>query len=149
MAHVPQDPDFEARVRRSFARQRFMETLGAAIERVAPGEVDVAVPFAEKLQQHHGFLHAGVGTTLMDNACGYAALTLMPPGAAVLSVEFKVNLLSPGKGESFVARGRVLRHGRTVTVCTADLVARHGGVEKLVATMTGTMMTVVGRGIED
>jgi uncharacterized protein (TIGR00369 family) len=149
MSHVPQDPDFEARVRRSFARQPFMETLGAAVERVAPGEVDIAVPFADKLRQHHGFLHAGVGTTLMDNACGYAALTLMPTGAAVLSVEFKVNLLSPGKGESFVARGRVLRHGRTVTVCTADLVARHRGAEKLVATMTGTMMTVVGRGIED
>ena len=93
-----------------------METIGALLERVAPGEVDIRVPFREALSQHHGFLHAGAITTAVDTACGYAALTLMPAGAGVLTIEFKVNLLSPGKGEAIVARGRVVKPGRTVVV---------------------------------
>jgi uncharacterized protein (TIGR00369 family) len=141
----PADPAFEARVRASFARQQMMATLGATLERVAPGEVDVRLPFRPALTQQHGFLHAGAMTTVVDSACGYAALTLMPPGAAVLSIEFKVNLLAPGEGEAVLARGRVVKAGRTITVCAGEVVALRGGAEKLVANMSATMMTVRDR----
>jgi uncharacterized protein (TIGR00369 family) len=106
---VPQDPDFEARVRRSFALQRVMETIGARLARVAPGEVDVELPFRDDLTQQNGFLHAGIVSTVLDSACGYAAFTLMPADAGVLSIEFKVNLLAPARGERVIARGRVVR----------------------------------------
>lgn len=135
----------EARVRRSFEKQRVMHTMGVSIERIAPGEVDLKLPFREDLTQQHGFLHAGVVATVADSACGYAALTLMPPGAAVLSIEFKVNLLAPAKGEAIVARGRVVKAGRTVSVVQGDVFALEGGQEKLVSTMTGTMMVVQHR----
>ena len=136
----------EARVRASFARQKFMATLGARLARVAPGEVDIEVAFDEKLTQQHGFVHAGVTTSIADSACGYAALTLMPEDAAVLSVEYKVNLLAPAVGRRLVARGRVKKAGRTLTVCTADVVAESDEGEKLVTTMLATMMTVRDRG---
>lgn len=145
MPFEPSDPDHVARVRASFARQRMMETIGAVLERVAPGEVDIRVPFREAISQHHGFVHAGAITTAVDTACGYAALTLMPPGAGVLSIEFKVSLMSPGKGEAILARGRVVKPGRNVTFCQGEVFAIDGGAEKLVATMSATMMTVRGR----
>ncbi len=141
----PQDPDFEARVRRSFARQGALVTLGATLGRVAPGEVEIHLPFRPELSQQHGFLHAGIATAVVDTACGYAALTLMPAGVAVLSIEFKVNLLAPGQGELFIATGRVVKPGRTVTVCSGDVEAVHGGDRKAVALMQATMMTVRGR----
>jgi uncharacterized protein (TIGR00369 family) len=144
----PADPAFEERVRASFARQRLLVTLGATLERVAPGQVAIRLPFRPELSQQHGFVHAGALTSIVDTACGYAALTLMPPGTAVLSVEFKVNLLAPGRGD-VVARGRVVKAGRTITVCEGEVVAREGDGEKLVATMTATMMTVRDRGIAD
>jgi uncharacterized protein (TIGR00369 family) len=143
----PLDPAFEARVRESYARQRMLHTMGATLERVAPGEVDIRLPFRPELSQQHGFFHAGAMTTIVDTACGYAALTLMPPGAAVLSVEFKVNLLAPGKGEAVVARARVVKAGRTLTVVTGDVFAQSRGEERLVATMTATMMTLLERGL--
>src|SRR3954463_2134764 len=118
---IPRDPDFERRVRASFARQAAMHTLGVTLERVAPGEVDLALPFRDDLTQQHGFLHAGVVTAAVDSACGYAALSLMEPGAAVLSVEFKVNLLAPARGAHFRAVGRVVRAGRTLSVVTGEL----------------------------
>ena len=142
----PRDPGFDARVRASFGRQRVMETLGARLTRVAPGEVDVELPFREDLTQQHGFLHAGIVTTILDSACGCAAFSLMPAEAAVLSIEFKTNLLAPARGELLVARARVIRAGRTITVCQADALMMDGGREVHVATMTGTMMTVLGRG---
>ncbi len=142
---TPADPDFERRVRESFGRQAMMGTLGAILERVAPGEVDVLLPFRAALTQQHGFLHAGAMTTVVDSACGYAAFSLMPPGAAVLTVEFKVNLLAPGKGELFRARGRVLKAGRTITTCQGDGMVVSGGVERHVVTMLATVMTVQGR----
>jgi uncharacterized protein (TIGR00369 family) len=142
---TPADPGFEARVRGSFARQSMMATIGATLERVAPGEVDVRLPFRADLTQQHGFLHAGAIATVVDTACGYAALSLMPAGAAVLTVEFKVNLMAPGKGESIVARGRVVRAGRTLTTCAGDVFAVLGGEETLVATMLATVMSVQGR----
>jgi uncharacterized protein (TIGR00369 family) len=126
-----------------------LATLGATLERVAPGEVDIRLPFREDLTQQHGFLHAGAMTTAVDTACGYAALTLMPPEAAVLTVEFKVNLLAPGRGEAVIARARVMKPGRTLTVVRGDVLAQERGEERLVATMLATMMTVRDRGIAD
>lgn len=144
----PQDPAFERRVRESYARQRLLQHLGASLERVAPGEVDIRLPFRPELSQQHGFFHAGAMTSVVDTACGYAALTLMPADAAVLTVEFKVNLLSPGEGESVVARARVLKPGRTLTVVRGDVFAAAQGAERLVATMLATMMAVRGRGLD-
>jgi len=132
-------------VRASFARQSMMTVLGASLERVAPGEVDIRLPFRADLTQQHGFLHAGVTTTIADSACGYAALSLMPPGAAVLTVEFKVNLMAPAAGQVFVARGRVLKAGRTLTTCAGDVFALDGGEEKHVLAMLGTIMTLQNR----
>jgi uncharacterized protein (TIGR00369 family) len=139
---IPRDPDYERRVRESFARQRAMETLGARLVRVAPGEVEIELDFIEALTQQHGYMHAAVTTAAADTACGYAALTLMDAGSEVLSVEFKLNLLSPAAGERFVARARVVRAGRNLTVCAGDVFAFRGGEEKLVATMLATMMRV-------
>lgn len=141
----PEDPDFESRVRESFVRQRVMETLGARLTHVGPGVADIELPFRLDLTQQHGFLHAGILATIVDSACGYAAFTLMPPDAAVLSVEFKINLLAPAKGDLVIAQGRVRKAGRTVTVCEGDVFARTNGNDKLVATLVATMMTVRNR----
>ena len=138
------DPDFEARVRESFGSLTFMRTIGAQLLSVAPGEVEIELPFRSDLTQHHGFLAAAALTAIVDVACGYAAMTLMAPGASVVTVEYKVNFLSPAQGERMLARGRVLRPGRTVTVCAGDVLAVIGGQERLVATMLGTMATVRG-----
>jgi uncharacterized protein (TIGR00369 family) len=147
--HAPRDPQYAARVSASFERQSFMSTLGARLVRVDPGEVDLELPIRAELTQQHGFLHAGALASVADSACGYAALSLMPPGAAVLSVEFKINLLAPAAGDRVLARGRVIRAGRTVTVCWGEVIAFSGATERLVATMVGTMMTVEGRGLAD
>ncbi len=148
--HTVRDPDFEQRVRASFERQQFMATLGATLEHVTPGEVFIAVPFSAALTQQHGFLHAGVVASVIDSACGYAALTLMEPGAGVMSVEFKVNLLQPAAGNRFVAVGRVLRSGRNITACQGELRAVREDGEVVVAVLQGTMMTVRNRdGIAD
>jgi uncharacterized protein (TIGR00369 family) len=142
--HIPRDARYEERVRASFERQTVMSTLGARLVRIIPGEVEIELPFRAELTQQHGFLHAGIVTCVLDSACGYAALTLMEPGTAVLSVEFKVNLLAPARGDRFLASGRVVRAGRTVTVTAAELhVAGTDGAA--VAIMTGTMMTVRDR----
>jgi uncharacterized protein (TIGR00369 family) len=138
----PRDPDYERRVRESFARQRAMVTLGMRLLRVEPGEVGIALDFDEALTQQHGYVHAGVVAAAADTACGYAALTLTDAGSEVLSVEFKLNLLSPAAGESFAARARVVRAGRNISVCAGDVFALKGGAEKLVATMLATMMRV-------
>jgi len=146
----PGDPAYESRVRGSFARQSMMKLLGASLERVAPGEVDIRLPFRAELTQQHGFLHAGVTTSIADSACGYASLTLMPPGAAVLTVEFKVNLMAPAAGEAFVARGRVVRAGRTLITVSGEVFAVDGGHETHVLSMLGTVMTVKNRsGLSD
>ena len=138
----PLDPNYEARVRASFERQRVMETIGARLTSVLPGEVEIELPFRHDLTQQHGYLHAGVVTTVVDSACGYAAMSLTPPGGEVLSVEFKINLLSPATGDRLVARASVKRAGRNITVCAGDAFAVEAGREKLVATMLATMMTV-------
>lgn len=132
----------DARVRASFARQRLMATLGVEVVRVRPGEVVLSLPFAEALTQQAGFVHAGAITAMADSACGYAALTRMPEGREVLSVEFKVNLMAPARGERFEATGRVVRAGRTLTVCTAEVVAFEGEAATTVALMQATMIAV-------
>lgn len=150
MNHTIRDPEFEQRVRDSFVRQQFMKTLGATLELVRPGEVLIALPFSAALTQQHGFLHAGVVASVVDSACGYAALSLMDPGAGVMSVEFKVNMLAPAAGNRFVALGRVVKSGRTITVCHGELRAVQAEGEVLVAVMQGTMMAVRDRdGISD
>ena len=141
----PQDPDFEARVRESFARQTLMETIGARMTKVFPGEVEIELPFRDDLSQQHGFLHGAVVAAIADSACGYSALTLMPEGTAVLTVEYKVNFLSPATGDRLVARGRVTKPGRTVTVCVGDVFSVKDQKEKLVATMLTTLITVSER----
>ena len=128
----PVDPQFRTRVADSFARQTIMTTLGATLTHVAPGEVDILLPFRADLCQQHGFLHAGVVTTIVDSACGYAALSLMPPGAAVLTIEFKSNFLAPAAGEWFVGKGRVVRAGRQITVVSGEVIARSASGEKVV-----------------
>jgi uncharacterized protein (TIGR00369 family) len=133
---------FEEKVRNSFSRQLFMTTLGAEINEVGRGRVEIRFPFSSKLTQQNGFVHAGAVTSIMDSACGYAALSVAPPEADVLSVEFKVNLLAPAIGESFVARASVKRAGKRLAVCTADAFAVRAGEEKLIATMLATIMNI-------
>ena len=135
-----------ARVRASFEKQKIMRLLGATLTSIEPGQVEITLPFRDELTQQHGFLHAGAVTTILDSACGYAALSVMPEGAGVLSIEFKVNLLAPAKGSRFIARGRVVRAGRTIVVCTGDVVVlQDGKEEQSVATMLATMLVVQDR----
>ncbi|MFO7310520.1 MAG: PaaI family thioesterase [Bacillota bacterium] len=144
-AWQPKTPDYAQRVRESFAKQRIMALFGAELVRVEPGLVEIRLPFRPELTQQHGYLHAAAVTAIADSACGYAALTLMPAGAEVLSVEFKINLLAPAKGDAFLARGRVVRPGRTITVCAGDVVAYGADGETVVATMLATMIQVGAR----
>jgi uncharacterized protein (TIGR00369 family) len=133
---------FERRVRESFACQAFMTTLGAELSQVQRGAVEIHFPFSSSLTQQNGFVHAGAVTSILDSACGYAALSVVPEDHDVLSVEFKVNLLAPAVGEHFYARAKVKRAGKTLTVCVADAFAKQKGEEKLVATMLATIMAI-------
>ena len=139
----PMDPNYEARVRSGFEKQNVMKTIGAILTRVAPGEVVIELSYDASLTQQHGYLHAGIVTTLVDSACGYAAYTLMAPDSEVLTIEYKVNFMAPARGERFKGIGKVLRSGRTITVCSGDVVAIENGKEKVVATMLATMISVV------
>jgi uncharacterized protein (TIGR00369 family) len=141
----PGDPDFEARVRSSFDQQSIMHLIGARIASVEPGMVEIELPYRHDLTQQDDFIHAGISSTIMDSACGYSAFTLMPAGARVLTIEFKLNLLAPAAGESFRAIGKVRKPGRSVFVAEADLYARSENDEKLVATMVGTLMSLMPR----
>ena len=140
MNFEPSNASFATEVRDSFAKQAVMTTVGAQLVSVAPGSVQISLPYRSDLTQQHGYLHAGIVTTIADSACGYAAYSLMPPNSAVLSVEFKVNLLRPAKGEEFLAIAEVLKSGRTLTVVRADVFANPKTERVLVATMLGTMM---------
>ena len=140
----PQDPDFEARIRESFGRLNLMATIGARLRRVAPGEVEIDLPFREDLTQHHGFLAEAMLTAIVDVACGYAAMSLMPAGATVLTVEYKANFMAPAHGESVRARSRVVGSGRTLSTCAGEVFAVTHGQEKLVATMLATMIQIGG-----
>lgn len=134
------NPNFADEVKRSFAQQSIMELIGASLSLVEPGVVEITLPYRKDLTQQNGYLHAGIVTTIADSACGYAAFTLMPAGSAVLSVEFKVNLLRPAKGEQFLSRAEVIKAGKTLTVVRADVFALTESNRTLVATMQGTMI---------
>lgn len=142
---APADPDFAARVRASFARQAVMATLGITLEEVQAGRVVLKMRHRDDLTQQHGFLHAGVVSTALDSACGYAAFSLMPPEAAVLTIEFKVNLLAPARGPGFRVEAEVTKAGRTISVVDGRALESGPDRERLVATMTATIMTVLGR----
>ena len=141
----PRNPLYEQRVRDSFALQGVMHHMGAQLGLIAPGAVDIELAWAKELTQQHGFLHAGVVSAALDSACGYAAFTLMEPDAEVLTIEFKINLLAPAQGERFRMEGRVLKPGRTITVCEGRAYALQDGSEKLIATMGCTLMAIAGR----
>jgi uncharacterized protein (TIGR00369 family) len=142
---TPKDPQYEARVRSSFERQAAMKTIGAFLAEIEPGRVVIELPYAQALTQQHGFLHAGMLATALDSACGYAAFTLMPADAAVLTIEYKINLLAPGKGQLFRMEGTVLKPGRTITVVEGKAWAIDDGKERLIATMNATEMSIFGR----
>jgi len=147
---TPKDPEYEARVRASFASQGLMATLGASLVRVSPGLVEISLPASTAVSQQHGFVHAGALASIADSAAGYAALTLMPPGAGVLTTEFKINLLAPGVGEHITARGKVIKAGRTLTLAQTDVFAIQEGRERHIALLTATLMTIEGReGVSD
>ena len=141
----PRDPDYEAKVRNSFGRQTAMETLGAVMGKVEPGEVEIEMPYRADLTQQHGFIHGGIVTAIVDSACGYAAFSLSAPDTAVLTIEYKVNFVAPAKGQRLLARGEVVRSGATIAVCKGDVLAYDGGEEKLVATMLTTLMLMPNR----
>ena len=144
------DDEAAARVRESFARQTIMTTIGAEILAVRRGEVEIVLPFSDRILQQHGFIHAGAVATIADSACGYAGLSVMPRDAAVLTTEFKINLLSPAKGERLRAVGRVVRSGKTLVVTLGEVFAESAGTSKQVALMTATMMVVEGdTGLKD
>ena len=142
---TPADAGYAERVQRSFERQAVMATLGITLAHVAPGRVVLEMQHRPDLTQQHGFLHAGVVSTALDSACGYAAFSLMPADAAVLTIEFKVNLVAPARGPWFRFEGAVIKPGRTITVVEGRATERGDKGERLVATMTATVMTVLGR----
>ncbi len=142
--------EIEARVRNSFARQSIMTTIGAEVLSVRPGEVEIVLPFGDHILQQHGFIHAGAVATIADSAVGYAALSVMPREAAVLTTEFKINLMSPAKGDRLRAIGRVVRPGKQLVITLGEVFAETAGASKQVAMITATMMVVnTGTGLRD
>ncbi|MEA2933914.1 MAG: hypothetical protein QOD74_560 [Variibacter sp.] len=142
-------PEAEGRVRRSFARQNAMLAIGAVLEAIRTGETDILLAFDARLTQQHGFIHAGIIAAITDTACGYAALSLMPEHTAVLTTEFKVNLLAPARGDFLRAHGRVVRAGRKLMVCIGETYAHEGATRKQVALMTASMMVIEDSGLQD
>ncbi len=142
--------DTANRIRDSFARQGLMATLGASLGNITPGAVEIVMIPSPAISQQHGFVHAGAVSAIADSAAGYSALSLMPEGAGVLTTEFKINLVAPAVGERIVARGRVVKPGRTLTLTQSDVFAISNGQERLIALLTATMMTLRDRdGISD
>jgi uncharacterized protein (TIGR00369 family) len=139
------DAEYQQRVRDSFARQGLMRHLGAELVVVEPGKVEIRASYRAELTQQHGYFHAGVSGAMADSACGYAAYTLMAKDASVLTVEYKMNLLAPAQGEELIARGRVVRSGKTLKICAADVYVLKGGEEVHCATMLSTVMSLQGR----
>lgn len=142
---APKNANYRAVAIDAFERQRAMKTLGISIARLEPGEVDLSMDYRAEFTQQNGFVHAGIITAGLDNACGIAAFTLMPEGSDILTVEFKTNLLAPARGERFVFRAAVVKPGRTLTICEGRVYAVRDGAETLVATMSGTLMALPRR----
>ncbi len=139
---VPRDADFAEKVRASFAQQGFMQYLGAVMTVIEPGRCEIRVPFRPDLSQQDGYFHGGVSGAIADSASGYAAYSLTPPGTSVLSVEYKLNFVAPALGELLIARGQVIRAGRTLIVCRADVHVVRDGAEKICATSLSTIMAL-------
>jgi uncharacterized protein (TIGR00369 family) len=139
---TPQDPKFAEKTRASFAQQGFMQTLGALMTVIEPGRCEIRVAFRPDLTQQDGYFHGGVSGAIADSASGYAAYSLTPPGTSVLSVEYKLNFVAPALGELLIARGQVIRAGRTLTVCRADVHVVRDGAEKICATLLSTIMAL-------
>jgi uncharacterized protein (TIGR00369 family) len=144
-AFSPRNPAFAARVRDSFARQPMMAHIGAELVTVEPGFCEIHLPYRRELTQQHGYVHGGVLATIIDSAAGYAAFSLMPADASILTVEYKLNILRPGEGERMIARGRVIKSGRSLSVVNADAYAVKGGVETLCVTSIHTLMALHGK----
>jgi uncharacterized protein (TIGR00369 family) len=139
------DPGFAGRIRESFGRQGLMQHLGARLIAVNPGRIEIRASYRPELTQQHGYFHAGVSGAIADSACGYAAYTLMPADFSVLTVEYKINLLAPADGEELIARARVIRSGKTLKICMADVYARKNETETHCATMLATVMCLPGK----
>lgn len=144
-AFQPPDADYARRIRDSFERQGLMHHLGARLVELRPGLVEIRVPYRAEVTQQHGYFHAGVSGAIADSACGYAAYTLMPEDSSVLTVEYKMNLLAPADGEELIARARVIRSGRTLKICAADIYARKSDAEVHCATMLATILCLFGK----
>ena len=140
----PLNPRYEEEIRGGFARQEVMKTIGARLTKIIPGEVEIELDFRGDLTQQHGYLHAGIITIIVDSACGFAAYSLMPEGSGVLTVEYKVNFMSPASGDKFIATGRVIKAGRTLTVCAGEVVAIDGEDRRTIALMQTTMIRMAG-----
>jgi len=140
-----QDTEYQRRVRDSFQRQGLMRHLGAELVSLEPGGAVIRVPFCGELTQQHGYFHAGVTGAIADSSCGYAAYTLMPADSSVLTVEYKINLLAAADGEELIARARVVRSGKTLKICTADVFVRKEGTENHCAMMLATIMCMAGK----
>jgi len=144
-AFKPRNPNFAARVRDSFGRQPMMAHIGAELVTIEPGYCEIHLPYRRELTQQHGYIHGGVLATIIDSAAGYAAFSLMPAESSILTVEYKLNILRPGEGERMIARGRVLKSGRSLSVVNADAYAVKGGVETLCVTSIHTLMALHGK----
>ena|ERR1700722_2514649 len=143
---LPKNPDFDARVRASFALQRVMATLGIEISHLSPGAIELTMPYAAAYTQQHGFVHAGIVSTALDSACGHTAFSLMPANAGVLTVEFKTSLIAPAQGQRFIFQAHVMKPGKMLTFCEARALAKDGDAEpRLVASMTATLMAIYDR----
>ena len=138
----PPNPNYEEQIKLGFARQNVMNAIGARLRKVAPGEVEIELNFREDLTQQHGYVHAGIITIIADSACGFAAYSLMQENSEVLTVEYKVNFMAPARGEKFVAIGRVIKSGRTLTVCAGEVIAIDGEARKTIAIIQATMMSL-------
>ena len=136
----PQDPNYEARVRATFAQQGLMTSIGARMTTVRPGEVEIELVPQGDITQQHGYVHGAIIAAIVDTACGFAAATLFAAEAGVLTVEYKVNFIAPARGEKFIARGQVKKTGKTLTICVGDAFAVLDGEEKLIASLQGTMI---------
>jgi uncharacterized protein (TIGR00369 family) len=144
-ARTPKDPEFEARVRASFAKQGFMKTMGAHLTQVSPGAVEIVLPLSPAVSQQAGIAHGGALVAIADSATGYAALSLMPPGADTVTIELKINYLAPAVGDRMIARGRVVKAGRRTTVTQAEVFAETAGQANLVGLVTATFINGTGR----
>jgi uncharacterized protein (TIGR00369 family) len=145
MAFEPSDPNFEARIKRSFSLQGFMDYIGAEITDIGPGYCEIQVPYKRELTQQHGFFHAGIIGTLADNSGGYAAFTLMSAHSSILTVEYKLNIMAPGDGETLIGRAQVIKPGRTLTICRPEVFVIKNGVRKLCATALMTLIELAGK----